>query len=197
MTQIAELTITLDDVAPKVTRRVAVPLDLLLSRLHLVIQAAMGWENDHLYEFSWKSRGWVKEDADPAEGRLAAGKTTLAGLLAGITGKSFGYTYDFGDGWEHTIKVGKITNAEPGAVYPILLDATNACPPEDCGGPPGYEWLLSVLADPTHEEYDALSDWAGQIDPTDAQMAERQASVAAIARKWAKKTGKTTAPKPA
>lgn len=189
-TQIIDLTLTLEDVAPAVSRRIAVPLDMKLDRLHLTIQAAMGWENGHLYEFSWKSRGWVMEDADPAEDRFAAAKTTLAALLAGITGKTFGYTYDFGDGWEHKIKVGKTSDATPGTLYPLLLEAKNRCPPEDCGGPPGYEWLLGVLADPSHEEYDELSDWAGEIDPTDAGMPDLQASLAKLAKRWAPKTGK-------
>jgi len=48
---IARLTITLDDVAPAVQRRIEVPLSITLERLHLTIQATMGWTNSHLYEF--------------------------------------------------------------------------------------------------------------------------------------------------
>lgn len=47
---IARLKITLDDVEPAVLRRVEVPLGIRLDRLHLTIQAAMGWTNSHLYE---------------------------------------------------------------------------------------------------------------------------------------------------
>ena len=48
---IARLKITLDDVEPTVLRRVDVPFDIRLDRLHLTIQAAMGWTNSHLYAF--------------------------------------------------------------------------------------------------------------------------------------------------
>ncbi len=48
---IARLKISLDDVNPKVVRRLAVPFALRLDRLHLVFQAALGWENYHLWEF--------------------------------------------------------------------------------------------------------------------------------------------------
>lgn len=42
-----------------------------------------------------------------------------------------------------------------------LTAGEGACPPEDCGGPPGYARLLEVLADPRHEEYEDLLDWLG------------------------------------
>ncbi len=49
--KIARLKITLDHVAPKVLRRIDVPLTILLSDLHLAIQVTMPWWNYHLYEF--------------------------------------------------------------------------------------------------------------------------------------------------
>jgi hypothetical protein len=42
---IAHLKIKLDEVKPAVVRRVEVPLTIRLDRLHLVLQAAMGWTN--------------------------------------------------------------------------------------------------------------------------------------------------------
>ena len=53
---IARLKITLDDVEPAVVRRLEVPLDLRLDRLHLVLQAALGWTNSHLWEFRVKDQ---------------------------------------------------------------------------------------------------------------------------------------------
>jgi Plasmid pRiA4b ORF-3-like protein len=43
--------------------------------------------------------------------------------------------YDFGDGWEHTIKVERLADAEPGIHYRRLIEASGSCPPEDVGGP--------------------------------------------------------------
>jgi hypothetical protein len=51
MTEIARLRIELEEVRPRVWRRVEVPVTIRLDRLHRVIQAAMGWENSHLWEF--------------------------------------------------------------------------------------------------------------------------------------------------
>jgi hypothetical protein len=49
--------------------------------------------------------------------------------------KKLVYLYDFGDGWEHTINVERLTDPEPGVLYPRLVKVSGRCPPEDCGGP--------------------------------------------------------------
>jgi hypothetical protein len=82
----------------------------------------------------------------------------------------FGYTYDFGDNWEHDILVEAVTDPEPGIAYPRCLTGRRACPPEDCGGIWGYEYLLEILTDPAHEEHQDRLEWLGldsadQFDP--------------------------------
>ena len=47
--QIVHLGITLNDVLPEVSRVVAVPLGIYLDTVPLVLQAAMGWSNTHLW----------------------------------------------------------------------------------------------------------------------------------------------------
>ncbi|WP_205944840.1 IS1096 element passenger TnpR family protein [Pelagibius litoralis] len=37
--------------------------------------------------------------------------------------KTLHYPYNFGDGWEHTVKLLGIDDGEPGAAYPVLLNA--------------------------------------------------------------------------
>jgi len=51
--------------------------------------------------------------------------------------------------------------------YPICTAGRRACPPEDCGGPWGYERLLKILNDPDDEEYEEMQGWAG--DDLDAE----------------------------
>ena len=67
---IARLLVTLDDVKPAVRRQVEVPLAIRLDRLHLVLQAAMGWTNSHLYEIKARNVGWGLPDPDFGEGPL-------------------------------------------------------------------------------------------------------------------------------
>jgi hypothetical protein len=56
----------------------------------------------------------------------------------------------------------------------ILLEAGGRCPPEDCGGAPGYERLLEILADPDDEEHGDMIAWCGgPFDPTLASESPR------------------------
>jgi len=172
---IARLKITLDRVKPQVLRRVEVPLDLRVDRLHLVIQAAMGWENCHLYEFQAGKGRWGIPDNelgwDLGDGPRNAKRATLAQLLEHARGR-FKYWYDFGDDWFHTITLEKLIPAEPDAAYPRLIAARRRCPPEDVGGPWGYAEYIAAIADPKHERHDELIDWRGPgFDPNDADEA--------------------------
>src|SRR5579872_3705458 len=137
---IARLKITLDAVKPAVVRRIEVPFDIRLDRLHLTIQAAMGWTNSHLYEIRARDVGWSTPDfyAGWAGDFLDARKARLDEVLADLGTKKLCYLYDVGDGWEHTIKVERLTDPEPGKLYPRLIEASGRCPPEDVGGPWGY-----------------------------------------------------------
>lgn len=186
---IARLKITLDDVSPQVVRRIEVPLTLRLDRLHLVLQAALGWTNSHLYELRAQDVGWGIPDPDWRDGPLDARKARLADVLQDLGTKTLRYLYDFGDGWEHTIKIERAGPAVPGVLYPRLVDAIGRCPPEDVGGVPGYDELLAALADPKHERHAEFTEWIGPgaFDPHDVDLEALASDVQALAKRWQKK----------
>jgi hypothetical protein len=187
---IARLKITLDDVEPAVLRRVEVPLGIRLDRLHLTIQAAMGWTNSHLYELRAGDVGWSTPypDADWSGDFLDARKARLGEVLEDVGTKRLSYLYDFGDGWEHTIKVERLTDPKPGVLYPSLIQVSGRCPPEDCGGPWGYAELLDAIKAPTHERHAELMEWIGDdFDPKADQTERLTAAVDALSKKWARK----------
>jgi hypothetical protein len=64
---------------------------------------------------------------------------------------------DFGDDWLHWLELEKITDEK--LLKAHLLDGEGRCPPENCGGTPGYEDLKRILADPKHPEYYEMRDW--------------------------------------
>jgi hypothetical protein len=66
---------------------------------------------------------------------------TLADLSLRLRQKIV-YEYDFGDFWEHEIRVEAREEAKPGTSYPACIDGARAGPPEDIGGPDGYDRLL-------------------------------------------------------
>ena len=187
MPSVAILRITLDEVEPKVTRRLVVPANVRLDRLHLVIQAAMGWTNSHLYEIRIGETGWGEPDPDGFyDGPLDAKTARLTQVLAEEGRKTFRYVYDFGDCWSHTVKLEKLVPTVAGAPNIMLLDAIGRCPPEDCGGAPGYESLLDILNDPAHDEHEAMVRWSGgRFDPRQADFIALEAAVDRLAKRWA------------
>lgn len=154
--------ITLLDTKPKIWRRIQIP-DCKLNTLHYHIQAVMGWENSHLHHFEIKGeRHGIPEHLDyDGDGSIIDSKKILVSDIVPKDGKkiAFRYTYDFGDNWEHEVLFEGIVKPAPGKKYPICLEGERACPPDNCGGTPGYEHLLEVLADPDHEEHRDMLEW--------------------------------------
>ena len=87
------------------------------------------------------------------------GKVHLSEVLP-APGAQIRYIYDFGDYWQHAVKLEEIAPVAPEVEYPRLLDGARSCPPEDCGGTTGYADLLEILTDPKHEDYQHMRDWA-------------------------------------
>jgi hypothetical protein len=89
----------------------------------------------------------------------------LSGILGRVGSKAI-YTYDFGDSWEHSIVLEKRLPDDPNQTYPVCTDGQLACPPEDCGGIPGFYDLVEALSDPNHERHEEMLDWLGDdFDP--------------------------------
>ena len=187
---IARLKITLDDTEPQVLRRIDVPLSMRLDRLHLTLQAAMGWTNSHLWEIRARDIGWGPHQLDYGfgDGPLNAAKATLLDVLEDTGVKKLTYLYDFGDGWEHTIRIERILDAAPDGAYPQLIEAKGACPPEDIGGPWGYGEFLEVIADPKHERYAELTEWHDpDFDPAAVEPKAIAAALSVLAKRWSRK----------
>jgi hypothetical protein len=152
------LRVSLRDVEPTVWRRIVVPSETKLPKVARWLEAAMGWEGYHLHSFNIDELqfGMPDEDADYV---IDERRVTLKQILPRV-GSALRWDYDFGDGWEHDVVVEAIEEPSASVRYPVCLDGARACPPEDCGGVSGYDELLEVLADPTHEDYEHLRGWA-------------------------------------
>ncbi|MGH8568179.1 MAG: plasmid pRiA4b ORF-3 family protein [Gammaproteobacteria bacterium] len=164
-TVVYQLKVALDGITPSIWRRLLVPASISLKKLHDVLQRAMGWENAHLHQF--EARGEIFGDPDPEFGadNIDEARVRLDKVLIGVK-DTMHYEYDFGDGWRHKIVLEKIDQAGEGTEVPVCTGGARACPPEDCGGIPGYKRLLRVLGDPSHPEHDEMLEWVGgAFDP--------------------------------
>ncbi|UZE51577.1 plasmid pRiA4b ORF-3 family protein [Rhodopseudomonas sp. P2A-2r] len=188
---IARLKITLDDVEPAVLRRVEVPFDIRLDRLHLIVQAAMGWTNSHLYEIRAGGAGWGQPDPDWPDGPLDARKARLDDIIEDTGTRTLRYLYDFGDGWDHTIKIERLIDPEFGIRYPRLLEAVGRCPPEDVGGPIGYAEALEAISDPKHERHEECKEWMPEnFDPSVVNPEWLADELMILAKRWSRTTAK-------
>jgi len=157
-----EIRIGLSEIEPPIWRVIRVPSRTSLRRLHRILQRTMGWRDYHLHLFyvdgkrcGEPSIEWEMEVRDSR-------KMTLEEVFCGGR-QSFLYEYDLGDSWMHEITL--LGTAEGDERLSCTAGA-RACPPEDCGGPMGYDELLAALSDPSHEEHDAMLEWVGgKFDP--------------------------------
>ena len=186
-TLVHQLKITLSGVSrPPVWRRVLVPADVTLGDLHEVIQVAMGWDNYHMHLFSVGGQDYGSPD--PELGHASDRNVLLSQVLSG-PGDRLGYTYDFGDDWEHDIVLEEARTAVPEETYLSCVAGKGACPPEDCGGAWGYAELKEILADPSHEGHQDMLEWLGldagkDFDPKRFSATEVNARLTSLAKAW-------------
>lgn len=172
--RVYQLKISLKGSEPQIWRRIHVPETYTFWDLHVAIQDAMGWEDYHLHEFEMrhpstgkkvrigipdKEAGFFRQEVIPEQKQKISNWFSMENRVAG-------YTYDFGDNWEHKIQLEKIVPRDKKIEYPVCIAGKRACPPEDCGGIWGYEGLLEAIKDPNHEEHEGMLEWiGGEFDP--------------------------------
>ena len=164
--QIYDLHVELLDVTPAIWRRLLVPDWMTLDQFHHILQFAMGWTNSHLHRFVIGGMQYgIPEDEWPELDFTDDRLVTLRSCL-GTSIREFGYEYDFGDGWMHSVEVKGVGPADKLHRYPACIGGANACPPEDVGGPPGYAAFLEAIRDSSHPDHEELLGWCGGVfDP--------------------------------
>lgn len=164
-----QLRVTLVGLKPPVWRMLEVPGSITLGALHNVIQVAMGWGDEHLHMFVI-GRGAKQRTCSPAGEAFLANEedenTVFVQDVLYRKGSKLSYTYDFGDSWEHEIRVEKrFTEAIPSRTV-VCLDGAGACPPEDSGGIWGYANKLKVMRNPKDPYSAEIAEWMGEdFDP--------------------------------
>lgn len=66
-----------------------------------------------------------------------------------------------------------------------MVEAEGRCPPEDVGGPLGYEHFLEAIADPGHPDHEELAEWHDEpFDPSVPDTDTHQPEVLKLAKRW-------------
>lgn len=162
------LCIELKGSEPSIWRELEVPSSLCLTSLAKAILLAMGWDEDHLHQFTVSRKENYATSMNELGGE-ALYPGTKDGSRYGVShllkkqGDSVMFEYDYGDSWYHKVKLKSVTDYtddEPRAVR--LIGGANACPPDDCGGIYCYNHLVELMRkNPQSGELSEFYDWMG------------------------------------
>ncbi|MDP3677045.1 MAG: plasmid pRiA4b ORF-3 family protein [Novosphingobium sp.] len=182
-TRIATLRIDLKDTDPPIWRVVEVPTSITLKVLHDIVQVTLGWLDYHLWELviDGQTYGLPTEEDWGTAPRKVADRVRLRDVLAPGGATTIDYTYDFGDIWEHKLTVSDVRPADAGTAYPRFIAGERDCPPEDCGGIPGFYEMLEARADPTHPDHAEISEWLDGYDPEELDIFPIEVALGRIA----------------
>lgn len=165
--QAYELFITLDLEIYKAIRKIIVPSNIKMEKLHSLIQDVFDWKNYHLYEFAMYENGKEQptELLTPDEESLSYCSNAVK--LTGQTlseyfpkYKKIIYTYDMGDNWQHEIQLLRVIENH-NQDSPYLLEANGQTPPEDVGGIGGFIEFRNIMQNPKDPEYEETKAWGG------------------------------------
>lgn len=169
--RVARIMVTLDHTKPPIWRRIEVPLTISLRGVHEAIQAAMLFDNYHLFDFHVEIDGKARRYGIPDPDRfvqISDAKNIKLGTLIDRGVLALTYCYDFGDNWEHQVRIEQVLNADPNGAYPAFVDGARRAPPEDVGGIPGFEHFIEAISDSRHPDHARIIEWYGRpFDPED------------------------------
>lgn len=157
-----QLRIELNEVQPIVWRRLLVPENVTLTKLNSILYQTMGWHGGHLHEYVVGRLHYGIPDEDwPSAEPIVDERRVRLNTLVEAGARRFTYLYDFGDNWEHTVKVEDLIMPPREGARIRCIAGENACPPEDVGGPNAYFDFLAAIKDPTNEEHTSMLQWVG------------------------------------
>jgi hypothetical protein len=79
--------------------------------------------------------------------------TVQLGTLLVTPKDTLDYQYDFGDSWDHKLRLERIRESIGEESPAICLGGRRAAPPDDCGGIWQYQWLVEAGLDPDHPDF--------------------------------------------
>ena len=134
--------VALRGITPPIWRKVIVPSNISLRLFGDLILELMGWMGAHLNQFrkgdSHFAPAYQREgELPPLFGRIENynQEDFALGEILCEKGDTMVWEYDFGDSWEHDVRLSSVEEYAEGEARKIeFVSGKRACPPEDCGG---------------------------------------------------------------
>ena len=161
--EVYQLHVWIRGISPMIWRRLLVRADSTIADLHYTLQIAFDWSDLHLHRFHVHGQdygisriGGPSFSSDPRSVRLSDFQFRL--------NERFLYEYDFGDRWEHEVRVEQRLPLEAKKIYPVCIGGRRAGPEEDCGGPWGYmEYVDDHWCHPPLEEISVMAEAVSRL----------------------------------
>jgi hypothetical protein len=162
-------------ISPMIWRRLLVGSDSSIADLHHTLQIAFGWSDSHLHRFHIHGRDYGIGKIGGTGFSTDAKQVRLADFRFRIN-ERFVYEYDFGDTWQHEVRIEQRLPLDDTGVYPRCIGGRRQAPPEDCGGPlafmaqrdclpiQAYELLWQLQEDMRVGDLEAIRDRQAEID---------------------------------
>ena len=138
--EVYQFRVYLREISPMIWRRLLVRSDSTIADLHYTLQIAISWEDIHLNRFVIHGKEFGVAKIGGAWFRDDPRQVTLSDLHLRPK-ERFLYEYDFGEGWQHEIRLEKKLPLDLKKTYPCCIGGARKTPPEDCGGP----WAFMAL----------------------------------------------------
>jgi hypothetical protein len=160
------LRIDLMGTKPPLWRRLELASDLFLDQVHEIIQVSFGWTDSHLHQFSSGPAHYGPDtehylcpyQVEERDTGIPEKDVRLDEVLVNAGDKLF-YDYDFGDDWQHTIRLEAVLSAKDSAPRAVCVAGHRDGPAEDCGGVYAHE-LISAATDPGNPDHvDAVAEF--------------------------------------
>jgi hypothetical protein len=200
----------LRETRPPVWRRLELSSGLFLDEVHEILQAAFGWTDSHLHRFGSGPSYYSPEteyylcpfEVEEGEPGIPEEQVRLDEVLR-EPGETLLYGYDFGDDWQHVIRLEAVLPGSEPAPRAACTAGRRPGPPEDCGGPEGYE-LIVAATDPDHPgQAEAIAElrqrYGAELSPADFSVtpfdvAEVNKAIAALGLRGEQYEGPVPAP---
>ena len=165
----------LDDYEPKIWRRFEIDSKITLAKLGYILLTLFEMKAEHSFAFSMIPYEYAvvraeleSEDSyyDENEINIDAANNLVKEFITERT-KNIKFMYDFGDGWEFTIKLEEVQRSVDVSLtdYPRVLDGEGFGIIEDCGGVGGLV-ALSIAFKTKGDGYEEYAEWLG-VDELD------------------------------
>ena len=134
---IDKLPIWIRQISPMIWRRLLVRSESSLAQLHDIIPIAFGWSDSPLHRFRSHGRDYGVSRPGGSGFAQDAHQVRLADFQF-RRNERFLDEYDFGDSWQHEVRVEAGLPEEPKRGYPLGVGGKRQAPPEDGGGPRAF-----------------------------------------------------------